>query len=243
MNHRPQVTAPNGSISRTFWREHDIRGISGERRAKTASIDVSGSKEVLKALLEEVLKKNGDDPETFHFQSAEEAFLSKIIVESVSQKIDETSKINNEKFDQKFESVSQKIDETSRKFESVSQKIDETSRKSDEKFEKVSRVIKDVCRQNDEKFEEVSRTFDKIQKSVDDNKEILKEKIKQLESMITDTKVQLSVNAVALDDVVKDETPRYETSDHMRFKLPPLDGKSSWSIYLRQFEAIATANN
>uniref|UniRef100_A0A6P7GD00 Uncharacterized protein LOC114340701 n=1 Tax=Diabrotica virgifera virgifera TaxID=50390 RepID=A0A6P7GD00_DIAVI len=176
--------------------------------------DASGSKKVLKARLEEVLKKNGDDPKTFHFQSAEQAILSK--------------------------------------------------------FESVSQVIKDVCRQNDEKFEEVSRTFDKIQKSVDDSKEMLEEKIKQLEtmvtsmkvlpsvnavvlsveekikeleSMITDTKVQPSVHAVALDPVVKDELRRDEMSHNMRFKLPPFDGKSSWSIYLRQFEAIATANH
>uniref|UniRef100_A0A6P7GVD6 Uncharacterized protein LOC114343363 n=1 Tax=Diabrotica virgifera virgifera TaxID=50390 RepID=A0A6P7GVD6_DIAVI len=176
--------------------------------------DASGSKKVLKARLDEVLKKNGEDPKTFHFQTAEQAILSK--------------------------------------------------------FESVSQVIKDVCRQNDEKFEEVSRTFDKIQKSVDDSKEMLEDKIKQLEtmvtntkvlpsvnavvlaveekikeleSMITDTKVQPSVHAVCLDPVVKDELPRDEMSHNMRFKLPPFDGKSSWSIYLRQFEAIATANH
>ncbi|XP_050498786.1 uncharacterized protein LOC126879642 [Diabrotica virgifera virgifera] len=72
---------------------------------------------------------------------------------------------------------------------------------------------------------------------------MLEEKIKQLESMITDTKVQPSVNAVALDAAVKDEIPRDETSHHMRFKLPTFDGKSSWSIYLRQFEAIAAGTH
>uniref|UniRef100_A0A6P7FH13 Uncharacterized protein LOC114330096 n=1 Tax=Diabrotica virgifera virgifera TaxID=50390 RepID=A0A6P7FH13_DIAVI len=71
----------------------------------------------------------------------------------------------------------------------------------------------------------------------------VEKKIKELESMITDTKVQPSVNAVALDPVEKDEIPRDETSHNVRFKLPPFDGKSSSSIYLRQFKAIATANH
>uniref|UniRef100_A0A6P7FEM3 Uncharacterized protein LOC114329531 isoform X2 n=1 Tax=Diabrotica virgifera virgifera TaxID=50390 RepID=A0A6P7FEM3_DIAVI len=204
-------------------------------------LDSSGCKIVLQARLKEVLTKNGDDPETFHFQSAEQAILSKL--KTVSETIDDTSKISNEK----FESVSQKIDETSRKsdekFENVAKRFNETSQIIKEVCRQNNEKLEEVCKQNNEKFEEVSRTFDKMQKSVDDNKEMLEEKIKQLESMITDTKVQPSVNAATLDPLVKDELPRDETSHNMRFKLPPFDGKSSWSIYLRQFEAIATDNH
>uniref|UniRef100_A0A6P7H3U4 Uncharacterized protein LOC114346655 n=1 Tax=Diabrotica virgifera virgifera TaxID=50390 RepID=A0A6P7H3U4_DIAVI len=192
--------------------------------------DSSGCKIVLQARLKDVLTKNGDDPETFHFQSAEQVILSKL--KTVSETINETCR----KSDEKFENVAKKFDETS-------QVIKEVCRQSNEKFDSVSQIIKEVSSQNNEKFDEVSRTFDKMQKSVDDNKEMLEKKIKELESMITDTKVQPSVNAVASDPVVKDELPRDETSHNMRFKLPPFDGKSSWSIYLRQFEAIATANH
>ncbi|CAG9836949.1 unnamed protein product [Diabrotica balteata] len=61
--------------------------------------------------------------------------------------------------------------------------------------------------------------------------------------MITNTKVVPPDNALVLDPVVKEEAPRDETTHHMRLKLPPFDEKSSWFIYIRPFEAIATANH
>uniref|UniRef100_A0A6P7GXN9 Uncharacterized protein LOC114347753 n=1 Tax=Diabrotica virgifera virgifera TaxID=50390 RepID=A0A6P7GXN9_DIAVI len=82
-------------------------------------LDSSGLKIVLQARLEEVLTKNGDDPETFHFQSAEQAILSKL--KTVSETIDETSRKNNEK----LEEVSRQNNE----------KLEEVSRQNNEKFE------------------------------------------------------------------------------------------------------------
>uniref|UniRef100_A0A6P7GNR7 Uncharacterized protein LOC114344641 n=1 Tax=Diabrotica virgifera virgifera TaxID=50390 RepID=A0A6P7GNR7_DIAVI len=65
----------------------------------------------------------------------------------------------------------------------------------------------------------------------------------QQKSEKLETMVLSPINAKALDSLLKEESPRDDRSHHMRFKLTPFDGKSSWSIYLRQFEAIATANH
>lgn len=183
--------------------------------------DSTGSKKVLQERLKETLISNGDEPETFEFQSADEGILKRL--------------------DQKFEEASKKSDE---KLEEVSRRNDE---KLDKRFEEVSKMINESSKMNDKRFEEVSRTFDEIHK----NAEKLEEKIRQLEISITKggPVVQL-LPAEANENcptnpvpAFKEEGMKEQITHQMRFKLPPFDGKSSWSIYLRQFEAIAAANH
>uniref|UniRef100_A0A6P7H2Y2 Uncharacterized protein LOC114346311 n=1 Tax=Diabrotica virgifera virgifera TaxID=50390 RepID=A0A6P7H2Y2_DIAVI len=131
-------------------------------------LDASGSKKVLKARLEEVLKKNGDDPKTFHFQSAEETILSKL------KTIDETSKINNEKFN----TISQKIDETSKK---NNEKFEEDSRT----FEKIQKSVNDNKEMLEEKIKQLETivTNMKVLPSLNAVVLAVEEKIKELENV------------------------------------------------------------
>uniref|UniRef100_A0A6P7GRT4 Uncharacterized protein LOC114339711 n=1 Tax=Diabrotica virgifera virgifera TaxID=50390 RepID=A0A6P7GRT4_DIAVI len=126
--------------------------------------DASGSKKVLKARLDEVLKKNGEDPKTFHFQTAEQAILSKF--ESVSQVIKDVCRQNDEKFE-----------EVSRTFDKIQKSVDDNKEMLEEKIKQLETMV----------------TNTKVLPSVNAVVLTVEEKIKQLESRITDTKVQPSV--------------------------------------------------
>ena len=192
-------------------------------------IDATGNKSALQKKLEEALREEGHDPSTFEFPSAEELIL---------KKMEENARKTEEKFEENARKMEEKLEENARKmeeqFEENAKKVEENVRKMEEKLEENARKTEENVKKIEEKFD---GKFEKVEEQV----EFLKNKIKQLENMAVNPNLgEKEVKTVP--NIEKEEWVYEGEGSGMKFKLPNFDGKSSWSTYVTQFEAIAMAN-
>lgn len=193
----------------------DLKVTELKRELEERERGTTGRKEELRLRLQEALREEGEDPDTYNF------------VDDMSVLLDQKLREQSENIDGKLQEHSRSLDE---KLTHIDEKLQEHSRSLDKKFQEQSGSLDEKLQENsrniDEKLQEQFRRWD--------------EKCQSLQEQIEAMKGNNQITKSEVPPTTIDTKPDWNTE---RVAVPLFDGKTSWEEHKVLFDTIASANN